>query len=277
VNTAARPVDDTELHAYVDGQLTPDRVAAIESVIAADPATAARVRDLRSLNVALRDALDPILAEPIPDHLLAAATPPRAGSPLALRRWFVPAFAAAATLLLGLGVGWTVRGTLIEDSGTPLTFARQVAYTHALYAADVRRPVEVWANEEKSLVTWLTKRLGHPVYAPDLNALGYALVGGRLVAGNEKPTALFMYEDADKHRLTLQVRKDTEHIGASAGGSGDTAFRYAVESGVGVFYWIDNDCGYALTGQLDRTQLLAVARVVYGQLAAQDAAAPKPR
>ena len=45
------------------------------------------------------------------------------------------------------------------------------------------------------------------VHAPDLNSVGYALVGGRLVAGNEKPTALFMYENADKQRLTLQARK----------------------------------------------------------------------
>ncbi len=116
-------------------------------------------------------------------------------------------------------------------------------------------------------MTWLTKRLGVKVQAPDLNSVGYALVGGRLVAGNEKPTALFMYENADKQRLTLQVRKH-------APDADETAFRYAVENGVGVFYWIDENCGYALAGNVDRAQLLAVARVVYGQLAALDAAPP---
>jgi anti-sigma factor RsiW len=270
VNAAAQPIDDAEIHAYVDGQLTPDRAAAIEAALLREPELAARVAGLRELNAALRDAFDPILTEPIPERLLAAATMPK-GRAAAARRWFMPIFAAAATLVLGLGLGWTMRGTLIEESGTPTTFARQAAFTHALYAADVRRPVEVWANEEKGLVTWLTKRLGHSVHAPDLNALGYALVGGRLVAGNEKPTGLFMYENADKQRLTLQVRKDTKHIGAKPGGSGDTAFRYAVENGVGVFYWVDDECGYALSGSFDRAQLLALARVVYGQLAALEA------
>jgi anti-sigma factor RsiW len=123
--------------------------------------------------------------------------------------------------------------------------------------------VEIWAAEEKRLVTWLSRRLGFPVHAPDLNGFGYALVGGRLVAGNEKPTALFMYENADKQRLTLQVRKQ-------ASGATDTAFRYTIEDGVGVFYWIDDKCGYALSGQLDRGQLLAMSRLVYGQLAAAD-------
>jgi len=139
----------------------------------------------------------------------------------------------------------------------------------------VRRPVEVWASEEKSLVNWLTKRLGFKVRAPDLNGLGYALVGGRLVAGNENPTALFMYENADKERLSLQVRRQSPS-GRKTPGAGETAFRYAIENGVGVFYWIDDDCGYAISGALDRAQLLTVAQVVFGQLAALEAAEPKP-
>ena len=110
-------------------------------------------------------------------------------------------------LVVGIAIGWYARDAVLERAGTPTTFARQAALTHALYAADANRPVEIWAAEEKRLVTWLTKRLGFPVHAPDLNSVGYALVGGRLVAGNEQPTALFMYENAAKQRLTLQARK----------------------------------------------------------------------
>jgi anti-sigma factor RsiW len=263
---------DEDLHAYADRQLAAERAGAVEAALAAEPALAARVAEIRAQNAALRDALDPMLGERIPERLLDAACRPRAPARHpALRRWAPPVFAAAATLLLGVAIGWFGRDAAIERSGTPTTFARQAAFAHALYTADARRPVEVWANDEKSLVTWLTKRLGFPVFAPDLNSVGYALVGGRLVAGNEKPTALFMYENADKQRLTLQVRKQ-------GGDADETAFRYAVENGVGVFYWIDDNCGYALSGNVDRTQLLAVARVVYGQLAALEAtpaAAPK--
>src|SRR4029453_16803082 len=118
--------------------------------------------------------------------------------------------------------------------------------------------------------------LGFKVHAPDLNGLGYALVGGRLVVGNEFPTALFMYENADKERLTLQVRKQSARVPTRAAPVGDAAFRYAVENGVGVFYWIDDEkCGYAISGRLDRVQLLTIAQVVYGQLAALEAADSK--
>jgi anti-sigma factor RsiW len=73
-----------------------------------------------------------------------------------------------------------------------------------------------------------------------------------------------MYENTAKERLTLQARK-------LPAGAGEAAFRYAVEGGVGVYYWIDDQCAYALSGKLDRAQLLAIGRLVYGQLAAPEA------
>lgn len=256
----AVPITDDDLAAYADGQLAAERREAVEQAIARDASLASRVAAIREQNAALRDALDPWLAEAIPPRLLAAAEG-RAGGGRLLRMW--PAFAAAATLVLGIAVGWFGRDLMLERSGTPTTFARQAALTHALYAADPRRPVEVWANEEEGLVRWLTRRLSYDAHVPNLNALGYSLVGGRLVAGNEKPTALVMYENADKQRLTLQWRVTKD----KGGEAGETSFRYALENGVGVFYWIDDECAYALSGPLDRGELLAVARVVYGQLA----------
>lgn len=257
------PVTDADVNAYVDGQLAPSRVGAIEDALARDPALAARVAELRSQNAALHDAFDAWLAEAPPERLLAAATGPRRAK-RRMPQWIGPAMAAAASLVIGLGVGWFTRDAMLQREGTPTTFTRQAALVHALYAGDANRPVEIWAAEEKRLVNWLSKRLGFAVHAPDLNSLGFALVGGRLVAGNENPTALFVYENADKQRLTLQVRKPTspQH---------ETAFRYAVEDGVGVYYWLEENCSYALSGNLDRTQLLAIGRVVYGQLAALDA------
>jgi anti-sigma factor RsiW len=262
------PVTDADLNAYVDGQLAKSRLAAVEDALARDPSLAALVADARGRNSALRDALDPWLSEAIPERLIAAATGPADGARhRSSRRWLVPA-AAAATLVVGLGAGWFARDFDLERAGTPTTFVRQAALTHALYASDVNRPVEIWAAEEKRLVTWLSKRLGFAVNAPDLNSAGYALVGGRLVAGHQNPTALFMYENADKQRLSLQVRKQPVD-------GGEIAFRYAVENGVGVYYWIEDNCSYALSGNLDRAQLLAVGRVVYGQLAALESAKGK--
>ena len=68
-----------------------------------------------------------------------------------------------------------------------------------------------------------------------------------------------MFQDGSGQRLTLYVRN-----GAASGK--ETAFRYAQESGISVFYWVDGRFGYAISGEIDKADLLRVANVVYQQL-----------
>ena len=63
------PISETELTAYVDGELFPERQALIENWLAGDPAQAARVRAWRRQNQALRAAFVRILSEPLPAGL----------------------------------------------------------------------------------------------------------------------------------------------------------------------------------------------------------------
>jgi len=90
-------------------------------------------------------------------------------------------------------------------------------------------------------------------------------MGGRLLASEGGPAAQFMYQKGN-NRLTLYERSDT---------AGETAFRYSEEHGIGVFYWSDQDFGYALSAKTDRQQLLKLAEIVYHQLSAEGAK-PKP-
>jgi anti-sigma factor RsiW len=120
--------------------------------------------------------------------------------------------------------------------------------------------VEVGADQEQHLVTWLSKRLGTKVRAPRLDEAGMSLVGGRLLPGESGPVAQFMYQTPAGRRITLYVR-------AEARGQKETAFRYARESNVGVFYWVDRNCGYALaSADLSKDELLRIATMVYKQI-----------
>ena len=148
------------------------------------------------------------------------------------------------------------------DPFTYLGIARQAALAHVVYVPEVRHPVEVGADQEAHLVAWLSKRLGTAVRAPQLGEAGFALVGGRLLPGTPEdraPVAHFMYQDSKGARLTLYVRTNAE-------ASRESAFRYAQEKNVGVFYWVDQKLGYALSGEIERAELLRVANVVYKQL-----------
>jgi len=69
-----------------------------------------------------------------------------------------------------------------------------------------------------------------------------------------------MYHDAGGQRLTLYVARE----GASGG---DTAFRFAQEGPVSVFYWIDGRFGYALSAGIAKSELYKLAQEVHRQLA----------
>ncbi|MBI4291826.1 MAG: anti-sigma factor [Betaproteobacteria bacterium] len=245
-----RPVGERELHAYVDGTLPQAQRAEVEAFLAERPAENEQVRAWAAQNAALRALYNPVLKEAVPERLRAALAP---------RRWQKYAL-AASLLFVGIAVGWIVRGTVsVPASSVLASFARQAAIAHAVYAPEVRHPVEVGADQEDHLFKWLSKRLGTDLKSPRLSPLGFELVGGRLLSGPQGPVAQFMYQDAKGQRLTL-------YISAQRREGLDTAFRFSQEDRVSVFYWVDRNYGYALSGEIGREALLRVANTVYRQL-----------
>lgn len=248
----SEPVSEMDLHAFVDGQLDDARRQAVAAHLAENPEAAARVAAYRAQKAALKAAFDPILGEPLPRRL---------GLPAASRRTIHARWAAAAAVLLVLGgvVGWQAGGMLRPAAAPGVAVVHQAVVAHAVFTPQKRHPVEVRADEEAHLVRWLSNVLGQPLKAPRLADAGYLLVGGRLLSATDGPAAQFMYEDKGGHRLTLYVVTDPRQ-------QGKTAFRYAEEKGVAVFYWIDGPLGYALAGKMTRDELLKLADVVYAQL-----------
>jgi anti-sigma factor RsiW len=261
------PVTEADLHAYVDGLLPLARQAEIETWLAARPEEAARLAAYRSQNLELKRLFDPVLGEPVPQSM---------GLPAPRRRWgggpAWPIAAGLALALLGAAGGWTLRGALVEPGsmaslgageaapGAPdATLARQAAIAHVVYSPDVRHPVEIGADQEDQLVTWLSKRLGTPVRPPRLGKLGYELIGGRLLPGQSGPVAQFMYHNLAGQRLTLYVSTEQSR-------NRDTGFRFAQEGPVSVFYWIDGKFGYALSAGATKAELAKLAIVVHDQL-----------
>ncbi len=245
------PITEADLHAYVDGLLPEVRRAEVEVFLAAHPQEAEQVRAYQKQNETLRALFDPVLDELVPPQVKRQHS--RWGS--ALIRYAT----IAAWITVGGLLGWMARGADYGKPEEPLTFARQAAMAHIVYTPEVRHPVEVGADQEDHLVNWLSKRLGAPLKAPRLSKLGYDLVGGRLLPGDQGPVAQFMYQDEKGQRLTLYVRSDTET-------KRETAFRFDQEGNVRVFYWLDGPFGYALTGEMERVELLRIAKSIYQQL-----------
>ena len=72
-----QPVTEADLHAYADGLLAPARQAEIDAFLSACPSERQRVDDWRAQNRALKQLLNPVMAEPLPLRLpLAPAAAP---------------------------------------------------------------------------------------------------------------------------------------------------------------------------------------------------------
>lgn len=245
------PVTEFDLHAYVDGTLSDTRRAEVESYLASHSEDAERVVAYRQQNEALRTQFGPVADEAVPERLRKEHTR-RAKS-------WLPFAAAAGWMTLGGVIGWQLQAYHSEQSLESSAWARRAAIAHVVYSPEVRHPVEVGADQETHLVNWLSKRLGAQLKVPHLGAIGYTLVGGRLLPGDRGPVAQFMYQDAKGQRLTLYVRTNPDD-------SHETAFRFAQENNIGVFYWLDRKLGYALSGEVEKAELLRVATTVYRQL-----------
>ncbi len=243
-------VTESDLHAFVDDCLPPQRRAEVESYLAAHPQEATRLQAYREQSAALHGLFDPVLGEAIPTEMLHA---PRR-SPW--QRWLTHGIAAALYVLVGIAGGWWLHGVQLRDVNVPESLVKQAATAHAVYTPEKRHPVEVTSDQEAHLVKWLSKRLGAPVHAPNLSAFGYQLVGGRLLPAPNGAAAQFMFEGAQGNRLTLYVVQN-----AAAGEP--TAFRFARNGDIRLFYWIEGPLGYALVGKLERAELLKIATAVY--------------
>lgn len=201
------------------------------------------------------------------------------GTPL-VARWPAWGLAAAAGVLFVLGgvVGgvlswqWQERtavararapASAIASAQAPQGWLQRAAFAHSVYTPEPRHAVEVKAQEEH-LARWLTRRIEAPVKLFDLRAMGFELVGGRLLPDGPGKSAQLMYQDANGKRATVYLRKPEPGT--------DTAFRYEQQGKLGMFYWVDEKTGFALVGELPKERLLAMAKSIYDQ----DATLPAP-
>lgn len=265
-----KDLDDAHLHALVDGQLPPAAADAARARL--DAHALGRVADWQRHRDGLRAlhaALDP---GEVPPALHQAAERLQGQHERQARqarwgRWG----GIAAGWMLAFGLGWGLHGHGSGDAGDPpMAFVRQAAVAHAVFQPEQRHPVEVTAAQQDHLVQWLSKRLGRPLAVPLLSAQGFDLMGGRLLPGGDGARAQFMYQNAQGQRITLYVGMVDADAGADRGATpqraAETAFQFHEEGAVSSFYWVDQGFGYALSGELPRAALLAVATAVHQQL-----------
>jgi anti-sigma factor RsiW len=240
-------VSEIDLHAFIDGELPPERAAAVEAAVARDPILAARVRDFRADKLALAAAYRPLADVPVPASLLHVAR----GSPRpATKRWGRPlvlagAAALAASLLL----------TLAPRA------PRDGAIEQALAAREnVRTPTRELDGRDLSSIEAadqaMSDMLGNATRVPDLSRAGFKLVSAELYGRTRSDAVQLRYEDAERRLFTVFLRPS----------AGPDAFEVTERGPVRICVWQNADVTAVMTGVMSTPELFRLASLAYSSL-----------
>lgn len=196
-------IEESDLHAFLDGALDPAREALVRDWLGHHPAALDRLAHYAEHQLALVAArADPSL--------------PRLPAPLVrdlergLRRglWRQRAARAAAMVAM-VAAGWGANDLLRQPvfAGLPL-YAQEAADAHEVFANDPAHPVEIPGTRPEEIRRWLTAKLGESVAVPELHRIGLRLIGARVMGGNGGPIGQLLYEDAMGRRMTLSLSAD---------------------------------------------------------------------
>ncbi len=202
-----RPILEDDLHAYVDGALSAARQAEVEAWLEAHPEHRNRVAAYARQGEQIRAAFAHVLDEPTPTRLgrnaLMVSHPGKTFGRSSARGWAAAVFAA---LLVGGAAGWGLHGWTNPQQRGLDALAQEAAATYAVYAPDTARAIELPASDSVQLNRWISDRIGRDVQAPNLEASGFRLLGGRLAATPHGPAGLFLYEDSRRVRIAILAR-----------------------------------------------------------------------
>jgi anti-sigma factor RsiW len=275
-------VDETDLHALVDGELDPDHRRRVEDHLLLHPGDAALVEDWRRQNAALRAAFEPIALETPPLSLRTAATRaaaqsqgpietgathwgrpsgtprPRRIEDLRVRQRRQAALISALLLVSGLALAGLAAFVFADGRSdaprapAPTAFSQgyvsRAGLTYATYTVDAH-PVEFDATRRDELADRLKTRVGFS-RIPDLSGQDLRLLGGRIVPGVSGPAGFLIYERADGGRVGLYFERAVFAAAPPAprGGFGVTAIE-----------WRAADFAFVLVGPLPPDAMQAAA------------------
>ena len=247
-------ITEDDIHAYVDGLLTPARRAEVEAFLACHPEEAERVEAYRAQNIALHRLFDGPPGEPLPlplEEQAEAITGER--ERLSRSRSLSRVAAGLAILVLGGSTLWYTYDQFVMPEDPLVAFTRRASDAHMLLAD--RAYSQQASGSSGNVVGWLAQTLtGAPLGAPDLADHGFELVAQRILPTETGPAAQLLYRGRDGNRISL-------YVGASSK-QHETAFTFMQRDDVSQFYWQNAGFAYSLIGYLERDELLHLAESI---------------
>src|SRR5262247_2733911 len=218
------------VHAYVDGELDPANVIAIEQRMAAEPKLAAEQARVVALRRALRERLPQEAAPPglearVRRTVGLTAVPPRP-------TWL----ALAASVMLAIFASSSGTWYALQPSAGEGTAEAVVAgHLRALMAP---QPIDVASSDGHTVKPWFNGRIPQAPRVVDLAQDGFPLVGGRVDVVGRTPVPSLVYSRR-QHVISVTAIPDASvAIDKSQSVRGYNAIAWTAD---GVTYWAVSD------------------------------------
>jgi anti-sigma factor RsiW len=237
------PVSEFDVHAFIDGELSPQRAAEVEAAMERDPDLAARIQGFQADKRALIAAYQPLADAPVPARLMSAAR--RRPSPLT-NKWVRRAALAGVTALAASLLLTLVPRAPPDSAVEQALAARQNA----------RKPIRELSGSEQANVEAtgraMSDMLGNPTRVPDLSHAGFNLVSAEIYGD----AVQLRYEDAERRLFTVYLRPS----------AGPDAFEVTERGPVRICVWQNADVTAVMTGALSTPELFRLASLAYSSL-----------
>jgi anti-sigma factor RsiW len=245
---------DIQLSAYVDGELEGLAVAGVEAHLKECPGCAARVTRERRLQAALRTHLGPERAPEtlrlgVREAIAGAVRHAPARSPR-IAQWV----ALAATIVVAVLGGREWATWSASHRTAPLESQVLAAHVRSLQLMHL---TDVATSAHHTVKPWFAGKLDYSPPVPELDSLGFPLIGGRLDYVLDRPVAAIVYVRR-QHVINVFLWPSGDSSATLATES-NRGYQSAHGAAGGMAYWAISDLN---RGELERFAQLVASELV---------------
>ena len=242
-------ITDEELHAYIDGELSPVRAADILALSQYDRTLADKIAAFKGDKAQLAALYGPIAQQPVPAawlHTIERAQQRRPFMPPPRGMWAMAA--SIALIIVGVIAFETYRPT-----GEDAVVAEAMAARHdsMLMTGAVGN-----APSLESATATVKEALGPAVKAPDLSRLGYTLAAAHGLPEHKGVT--IDYRDARGRVFTVYLSRS----------NGKERFDMLKRGPTRICIWQDEELSAVMVGEMSAGEMLRLATLAYTGLSA---------
>jgi anti-sigma factor RsiW len=249
-----RKLEETFLHAYVDGEFSAEESAEVQAHLASCAICTQAVRLHRSYKAAMlraNVAAPHLVYDGVREHLLGELLPGRWG-----RAFQRPSAIAVAAACAGAAI-WFLAGGLSHPLLSPHTFIDDGVALHARAL-----PLDYSASDPRSAQQWLEGKLDFGVRLPRF-AQGPRLQGVRLSSVHQRQAAVVTYSlpQAEGRRVSLLIVDDPEpQLPGAERRIADREVWLSRAKGFNIASWRNDEIVYSLISDLDEQDVLSLVQ-----------------